>query len=169
MPRRKRKHNQPYEAGDLPTPEQLAHGGYERGFLTHAETNTKAMAWVSRQDPIKRWESDRKLTDQQIATIEQMQTLWAAVYGNPKTTASYSEPVTAPTGNSGSEAASLRQIALRDELRGIEALFQGLEPYYMVFERICRWGMHPLQVARSREGALETVKFVADLIHAKRG
>jgi hypothetical protein len=52
MARKKRKAFAAVEALELPTPEQLRNGDFERGFVTHAETNTKVMAFKRKDSTI---------------------------------------------------------------------------------------------------------------------
>jgi len=175
MPRRNRKRKlaDPREAGDLPTAEQLAHGTYERGFVTHAEQNTKSMAHRNLRDPILRWEKDRKITDMQASTIRRMQALWHAVYGTQRLTATYDEPVAGTTGHS----SDARQLERRDELRRIEGHFAGVLGWYQTFERVCRFGLtgpdacvsDSVTERAARERALVIVCFVADFIAAREG
>lgn len=152
------------EPGDTPTPEQLAKGHYDHGTITHAETQTHARGFRSSHDPIKRWEKDGKLTDCQIATIERMQTLWLLVHGHERLTANHGERIQ-QTGDT--ETGAARRLALRDELRAIESLFDGMQQWYSVFERICRFGHAPVSVCGDRERALTTVQFIADYINTK--
>lgn len=168
MPRTKRKARRIVEPGDLPTIEQLRNGDFERDFITHAETNTKAMAHRSMKDPILRWERDRKLTDMQASTIRRMQSLWQAVYGTQKLIGTYDEPVAASTG----ETSDQRLAALRDDLRRIEGYFDGVRQWYMTFERVCRFSMtgpeacstNDIAERQARDRALVVVQFIADYI-----
>ena len=171
MPRLKKKARPIVEPGDLPTPEQLMTAPHDRVFVTHAETNTKAMAHRSLRDPILRWERDRKITDMQASTIRRMQSLWQAVHGTQRLTATYDEPVAGTTGHSSDE----RRLELRDELRRIEGHFAGVLGWYSTFERVCRFGLTGPEACvtssvterAARERALVIVCFVADFIAAK--
>jgi len=171
MARKKRKAMQAVEPLDLPTPEQLKTGLYVREFITNADTNTKAMAHRSLRDPVLRWEADRKLTDMQASTIRRMQGLWQAVYGTQKLTGRYGEPVPASTGEDG----LTRILEHRSDLHRIEGYFAGVQQYYMIFERVCRFGLTGPQACESdsvseraaRDRALVIVQMVADLIAAK--
>jgi len=173
MPRTKRKARPQIIADplDLPTPEQLKNGDYERGFVTHADTNTKATAHRSYRDPILRWERDRKITDLQASTIRRMQELWQAVYGTQRLTATYDEPVAGTTGHSSDE----RKLERRDELRRIEGHFAGVLGWYRSFELVCRFGLTGPQACETsavseraaRDRALVIVQFCADWIATK--
>lgn len=173
MPRKKPKKQTQAEPMDLPTIEQLKTGDYIRQFVTNAETNTKSMAHRSVRDPVLRWENDRKLTDMQASTIRRMQGLWQAVYGTQRLTGTYDEPVDASTGHTSDG----RRLELRDELRRIEGYFIGVQQWYMVFERVCRFGFTGPQACEadtvseraSRERALVIVALVADFIAAREG
>ena len=169
--RKQRKVNLAPEPMDLPTPEQLKSSLYVRDFVTHAETNTKAMAHRSMRDPVLRWERDGKITDQQAATIRQMQTLWQLVYGTKRLIGRYSEPLPPST----SESSDARLLGLRDDLRRIEGYFDGVKQWYGTFERVCRFGLtgpeacatDSVDERRARDRALVIVCFIADFIAAK--
>lgn len=171
MPRTKKKARPIVEPGDLPTPEQLRSALHVRDFVTHAESNTKAMTHRSLRDPILRWERDRKITDMQASTIRRMQGLWQAVYGTQKLIGTYGEPVAASTG----ETSDARLMGLRDDLRRIEGYFDGVRQWYGTFERICRFGMtgpeacatNDIAERQARDRALVVVCFVSDFIAAK--
>lgn len=171
--RKSRKFNLTAEPMDLPTPEQLRTELYVRDFVTHAETNTKAMAHRSMRDPVLRWERDGKLTDIQASTIRRMQALWQAVHGTQRLTARYSEPLAA----SSTETGDARLIGLRDDLRRIEGYFDGVRQWYGVFERVCRFGLtgpeacatDSVDERRARDRALVIVCFIADFIASKEG
>lgn len=169
MPRKKpKKIAQPTEPMDLPTVEQLKTGDYIRQFVTNAETNSKSMAHRSMRDPVLRWENDLKITDMQASTIRRMQGLWQAVYGTQRLTGTYDEPVAASTGHVSDEM----RLECRDELRRIEGYFAGVQQWYSVFERVCRFGFTGPEACEtgavseraSRDRALVIVCFVADWI-----
>lgn len=175
MAKAKRKPRKQFlaEPMELPTPEQLKTAIYERDFITHTETSTKAMAHKSFRDPILRWERDRKLTDMQASTIRRMQSLWQAVYGTQRLTARYSEALAPST----AETSSARSLALRDDLHRIEGYFDGVRQWYGTFERVCRFGLtgpeacatDSVDERRARDRALVIVCFVADFIAAREG
>ena len=170
MPRTKRKTRTPriIEPGDLPTVEQLRNGRFDRDFVMHAESGTKAMAHRSLRDPILRWEKDRKLTDIQASTIRRMQALWQAVYGTQRLVGRYSEPLAPST----AETSDTRLMGLTDDLRRIEGYFDGLRQWYSTFERVCRFGLTGPEACEtasvseraSRDRALVVVCFIADYI-----
>lgn len=171
--RRKRKAAPVIAPLEMPTPEQLRNGDFDRDFVTHAESNTKAMVHRSLRDPILRWENDRKLSDMQVSTIRRMQGLWQAVYGTQRLTARYDEPLAPSTSGN----ACGRELQLKEDLRRIEGYFEGVRQYYMVFERVCRFGFTSPQACETsdvteraaRGRALVIVSFVADFIAAREG
>jgi hypothetical protein len=173
MSRAKRKPRKPLAAEpmDLPPVEQIRNGDFERDFVTHAESNTKAMVHRSMRDPILRWERDRKITDMQATTIRRMQSLWQAVHGTQRLTATYDEPVAATTGHS----SDARRLEARDELWRIEGHFAGVLAWYRIFEGVCRFGMTGPEACvtsivterAARDRALVIVQFCADWIATK--
>ena len=174
MARKKRKAAPiPAIAPELPTPEQLMTGNYVREFVMNADTGTKALAHRCVRDPVLRWEREGKITDMQASTIRRMQGLWQAVYGTQKLTGRYGEPVPASTG----EESLSRILEHRDDLRRIEGYFAGVQQYYMIFERICRFGFTGPQACETdsvseraaRDKSLVIVQFVADFISAREG
>jgi hypothetical protein len=174
MARKKRKAAPiPVMEMDLPTVEQLKTGCYVREFITNADTGSKAMAHRSLRDPVLRWERDGKITDMQASTIRRMQGLWQAVHGLQRLTARYDEPCAPSTGGN----ACGREAQLRDDLRRIEGYFEGVRQYYMVFERVCRFGFTAPQACETndvseraaRDKALVIVQFVSDFIATREG
>lgn len=172
-PKRKARKHVTVEPLDLPTVEQLKLGHYDRRFVMHAESGTKAMAHRSFRDPVLRWERDRRITDMQASTIRRMQSLWQAVYGTQRLTGRYSEPLAPCT----ADTPSMRSLGLRDDLRRIEGYFSGVQQWYGVFERVCRFGLTGPEACetvsvderRARDKALVIVQFVADFIAAREG
>lgn len=152
-----------------PTPEQLAKGGYKRGFVTHGETATITMAYTSRHDPVERWKAANRLEPHQLAAIELCQRLWA-IAGMPiRVTGNYGERIAS---QGSAESLNNAQIDAREDLYRIMDYFAGLEKWWSVFEQVCRHG-EPAGVAGSRLGyggrsgadrAHTVVCFVADKI-----
>jgi hypothetical protein len=171
MAKRKRKTVPVFNPPELPTPEQLKTGDYIREFVTNADDNSKSMAHRCVRDPVLRWERDGKITDMQASTIRRMQSLWQAVYGTQKLTGRYGEPVPASTGDNG----LARILEHQDDLRRIEGYFDGVKAWYMVFERVCRFGFTGPQACETdsvseraaRDKALTIVQFIADFIAAR--
>ena len=165
---RKRKSRRNVQPGELPTPEQVMKGDAVREFVTHAESATKAMAHRVAHDSIEKWKRKGYLNSVELQTIERMQDIWQSVYGELSLTGSYGERV-ASNGCEQGLRSQERQLALRAALRDVEALFPGpVKTYYSTFERICRFGEHPMDVLGNRDKALTVVKFVANLIAAKK-
>lgn len=79
------------EPGETPTPEQLAQGGYERGFVTHVETGTVTTAHISAHSPVERWKRAGRLSDSQIAAIALCEALWAKCGISQKLCSTYGE------------------------------------------------------------------------------
>ena len=157
---------------DTPTEAQLNNHAYQRRFVTHAETNTKAIAFVSSHDPVERWLQAGRLSCTQEVAIDAVRRLWGILGHGPKVTATYGERT--PRGNV--EYRAINEIEAREDITRIEGYFPGLlRTYWHVFENVCRWGM-PAGVAGgdlgygTRSGdvrAHQIVCFVADFIAAK--
>jgi hypothetical protein len=174
MARKKRKAAIiPALAPELPTVEQLRTGDYIREFVMNADTGTKALAHRCVRDPVLRWERENRITDMQASTIRRMQGLWQAVHGTQKLTGRYGEPVPASTGDDGLG----RVLEHRDDLRRIEGYFAGVQGYYMIFEKICRFGFTGPQACETntvseraaRDKSLVIVQFISDYIAAREG
>lgn len=166
--RTKRKAATVREPGDTPTPEQATKGRAVREFVTHAETNTKAMAHRVAHDPIEKWIRKKYLTPLQIQTINRMQNLWDKLHGQISVTAAYREPLGAKSASHGGEGAIDRQRALEGALKAITDNFAGQRMrYYACFEEIARFGIHPLYAASSRQEALTVVRMIADELYEK--
>lgn len=157
---------------DLPTPEQLAQGDYERDFVTHAETNTKATAYRKRDSTIlEKWIREGGVGFDQGAqrAIADCQTLWARM-GCQRVTANYGEHVAASThgeGYTAQEAAD--EIAHRRRMVP--------KAYFDVFENVVRHN-EPAGRAGSRlanntaqqiASARTCVGFVASVIAMRLG
>lgn len=168
MARTKRKPRPAIEPGETPTPEQLAQGGYERGFVTHVETATKAMAHISAHSPVARWNKARRLSDSQNTAIALCGVLWAICGLKQKLCASYGERMPVSCDN---EWLANERIDAAKRLRRIE----GYVPPHLweVFENVVRWG-EPTGTAgaslgftgsKSTQAAVLTiVRVVADII-----
>jgi len=148
MPKRKRKQiRQPAEMM-LPTPEQLRNGDFDRGFITHAETNTKVMAFRRKDsDILAKWlaepQAGKLFPIQAQRFIGDCILLWFRC-GTPRTTASYGERIA-----SGRYDAGFDKLAALRELEHFRSL---LGPYqrhmWPVFENVVRHNM-PAGVAGS--------------------
>lgn len=154
--------------GVMPTPEGAKQGSAVREFVTHAETATKAMAHRVAHDPVEKWRRKGKLNHTQVQTIERMQEAWQVAYGSACLTAAYSEPSGCVSGDSEGLRTQERVLSLRTAVRAVEDEFKGVRAYYSEFERICRFGEHPLDASGNRDRALTVVRFIVDMIAAKR-
>lgn len=132
------------EAGDLPTVEQIRNGDFERDFITHAESNTKAMAYRRRDSSIvETWhkEGATGFEEPAMRAIADCIVFWQRM-GEPRVTANYGERIAASThgeGHTQQEAAD--EIAYRRKLVP--------RTYWDVFENVVRHN-EPAGVAGSR-------------------
>jgi hypothetical protein len=152
---------------DEPTPEQIANGQFAREFVTHVDTNTKAMAFISLHDPVERWRRANRLSDSQLLAIAFLRRLWALAGLSQRVTANYGERI---PGQGNVERRAVNEIEARADLHRV----QGYVPkgYFDVFENVVRHG-EPAGVAGSRLGfgdrasdirAHTIVCFVADIV-----
>lgn len=137
MPRKRRK-PQPIAALELPPEAQLANGQFIRDFVTHAETNTKVIAYRRRDSTIlERW-----LTEPNAGVLFPIQAqrfiadcimLWSKI-GGPSVTARYGERIA-----SGRYSDGIGQKDALDQLHRFRSL---LGPYqrhlWPVFENVVR-------------------------------
>ncbi len=167
MARPKRKKQPAPEPMDTPTQAQLEKGGYERKFVTHVETNTRSMAFISSHDPVERWLDGGRLTSTQFAAIALLRRLWAFCGVSQRVTANYGERI---AGSGSVEYRAINEIEARDDLHRIQDYVP--KPYFDVFENVCRHGM-PAGVAGAALGfgtrsgdvrAHQIVCFVADIV-----
>jgi hypothetical protein len=169
--KRKRKANV-FELAMLPTDAQLANGDFDRDFVTHSETNTKAMTYRNRESSIlEKWVREGGPGFEHGATraIADCQTFWQRM-GEQRVIARYGERIAASThGNGYSQQEAADEIAHRKRM--VPA------PYWDVFENVIRHN-EPAGVAGSRFasntpqsiGAAKTiVGFVASVIAMKLG
>lgn len=175
MAKAKRKPRKPIfaEAGDLPTVEQIRNGDFERDFITHAESNTKAMTWRRRDSSIvETWvrEAGPGFDHGAARVIADCQTFWGRM-GAPSVTAQYGERIASSTHGEGySQQEAADEIAHRKRLIGIPA-------YWDVFENVVRHnepaGVAGSRFAKNRPQQIQSAKiivgFVASLLAAKLG
>lgn len=168
MARRGRKAKR-METMQTPTEEQLENGNYHRDFVTHVETNTKAIAFISDHDPVERWERAGRLSDTQRVAIYAVRRLWRLCGLSQRVTATYGERL----GRGNVESRAINEIEAREDLHRIQNYFP--QAYWDVFENVCRWGM-PAGVVGGELGygsrsaqdrAHQIVVFVADMIAMK--
>jgi hypothetical protein len=175
MAKAKRKARKQFaiEPLDLPTPEQIRNGDFERDFVTHAETNTKALTFRRRDSSIvETWvrEGGPGFDHGAARVIADCQTFWQRM-GVPRVTANYGERIPSSTHGEGySQQEASDEIAYRKRLIGIPA-------YWDVFENCVRHN-EPAGVAGSRfannrpqqiQSAKVIVGFVASFLAAKLG
>jgi hypothetical protein len=175
MAKAKRKARRQFaiEPLDLPTPEQIRNGDFERDFVTHAESNTKALTFRRRDSSIvETWvrEGGPGFDHGAARVIADCQTFWQRM-GDPRVTANYGERIPSSTHGEGySQQEASDEIAYRKKLIGVPA-------YWDVFENAVRHN-EPAGVAGSRfannrpqqiQSAKVIVGFVASLLAAKLG
>lgn len=122
------------ETLEAPTIEHQAHGRFERDFVTHAETNTKAMAYRNRESTIlEKWirEGGNGFEEGACRVIAGCLELWRKM-GCQRVTARYGErmPSGAHDDGLGAHAAS-EDI---DRMRGFVP-----SEYWRVFENVVRF------------------------------
>jgi hypothetical protein len=146
MAKRKRK---PIPALELETPTlaQLANGDFERDFVTHTETNTKATVHRRRDAcVVGRWmrEGGQGFDHGACRIITDCQSLWLKV-GEPRLIAHYGERM--PSGGLGD---GMGQKEALDQLHYFKTILGArLAPFWDVFEAVVRHN-EPAGVAGSR-------------------
>jgi hypothetical protein len=154
---------------ELPTPEQLKQAPHERDFVTHAETNTKAMAFRNRGGtPLCRWVASNKLDDTQMAVIARCLEIWRLVGTRQSLTAKYGERLDQ---SSDYDGLSARAAEAEDDLKSFQSHFPGkAKDYFGIFENVIRFNM-PAGVAGgdpdkkiASTRTLTIVRFVCDII-----
>jgi len=143
--RRKRKPvRSPLDAGDRPTIEQIRNGDFERDFVTHAESNTKAMAFRRKDNSIiETWHKQGAVGFEEPAmrAIADCITFWGRM-GEPRVTANYGERTASSTHGEGyTQQEAADEIAFRKKLVP--------RTYWNVFENVVRHN-EPAGVAGSR-------------------
>lgn len=172
MPRAKRK--PVIESGETPTPEQLAQGGYERKFITHVESATKAMAHVRESTILEKWmrEGGVGFDVGACEVIRDFQFYWHRM-GSPKLCALYGERL--PRGDSDGVTQADAAVQIEHMKRALGKQFPKL--YWDVFENCVRH-LEPAGVAGSRmakntagqiASARHIVGMIASFIAAKLG
>ena len=136
MARKKRKAAMLVQEMELPTLEQLRNGDFERGFVTHVGTNTKAMAFRRKDSTIvERWiEQDPQTFDEPARrVIGDCIALWSQM-GEPRLIALYGERM-APSGDCDGFRADRARRKL-DDMK--EALGPYARHYWCVWENVLR-------------------------------
>lgn len=157
---------------ETPTLAQLANDDFDRDFITHTETNTKAMAYRRRDSCIvEKWIRQGGIGFEHGAqrVIANCQLFWIRL-GEPRLIAQYGERLPPSTSGEG----WTRQEAL-DELHRYKHMVPRL--YWEVFENVVRHN-EPAGVAGSRfanndaqriQSAKVITGFVASIIATKLG
>lgn len=156
---------------EAPPDAQLANGQFARDFVTHAETNTKAMAYTNRGGtPLARWEHGKKLDSTQLAVILSCLECWRLAGVSQRVTANYGERIRAANDTERNAAARLHA---RETLDRYESFFPGrTKTYFALFEDVIRHNT-PAGIAGAVAGfdskaaqnrALTVVKMVCDVI-----
>ena len=151
---------------DLPTPEQLAQSEYVRDFVTHAETNTKAMTHRKRDSSIlEKWmrEEGPGFDHGSQRVIRDCITLWARM-APPSTTARYGERMASSTGTDG----QARQDAM-DEMRYRRSLLPaGMQWAWDVFENVVRHnepaGVAGSSIAKAPAQSIQSAKVITGMV-----
>lgn len=148
MTRAKRKpKNRQVEQMEMPTVEQIRNGDFERDFVTHVGTNTKAMAYRRKDSTIvERWLREDPATFSEPArrVIADCITLWSQM-GEPRTIANYGERI--PAADDGDGYRSDRARRRLEEMR--QTLGPYMRHYWAVWENVLRHN-EPAGIAGSR-------------------
>ena len=145
------------------------HGDYERDFVTHVETGTKAMTSINRGGtPVCRWIARKQLSQSQRNAIWYTTRLWHLAGLTTPLTANYGERVSSSTGSTDLRAAN--EIEARADLHRIQGYVP--RPYWQVYENVVRHGIAAGSAGASLANASRNAKhtaflavcFVADVI-----
>lgn len=166
---RSRKKPPQIEALEAPPVAQVINGDFTRDFITHSETNTKAMVYRNNGgSPVTRWGG--KLSDQHRKVIDRCLYLWRWAGKDQRVTAQYGQRI---PGNGSADHSCNREIDAREQLHRIRDYFPGqLAGYFEIFENVVRHGIPAGVAGASREfegkaasaRALTIVRFVCDVI-----
>lgn len=168
MSRKRRKVYAVIEALELPTPEQIRNGDFERDFITHTDTNTKAMAYKRRDSTIlEKWMSEPNagilFPVQAQRFIGDCIILWFRC-GSPRTTSNYGERIA-----SGRYDAGFDKLAALRELERFRSL---LGPYqchmWRCFENVVRHnepaGIAGSQYANNPAQRIQSAKLITSAV-----
>lgn len=166
---RNRKKPIPPEALEAPPIAQVINGDFTRDFITHSETNTKAMVYRNNGgSPVTRWGD--KLGDQHKKVINHCMYLWRWAGQDRRIIARYGQRI---PGVTDAEHDCNREIDAREQLHRIRDYFPGqLADYFTIFENVVRHEIPAGVAGASREfegkaasaRALTIVRFVCDVI-----
>lgn len=128
---------------EAPPDAQLANGKFARDFITHAEKNTKAMAYRRESTILEQWCKNGGIGFEEGAkrAIADCQLFWARM-GEPRLIAHYGERLAASTHGDG-----YTQQEAADEIHFRRKMFP--PAYWSVFEAVVRHN-EPAGVAGSR-------------------
>ena len=131
----------------IPSAAQLANDDFDRDFITHTETNTKAMAYRRRDSCIvEKWcrQGDVGFGHGAQRIIANCQLFWLRL-GEPRLIAQYGERLPASNSNEG----WTRQEALDELHRYKKLLGPAMHPWWEVYENVILHN-EPAGVAGSR-------------------
>ena len=168
MPKaRKRKKPAIKLEAEMPTLERASKGNFERDFVTHAESNTKAMVHRDRESTIlQKWirDGEQGFDEPACRFIADCQSLWRKT-GNRSITARYGEHTAPSTGDAG----HTQQDAL-DDLRYWRSLLGGanMDAFWSVFENVVRWnepaGVAGSSMANNPAQAIQSAKLITGMV-----
>lgn len=124
------------DVSELPTPEQLRNGSFERDFVTHVDSNTKAMTYKRRDSSIvARWCEDggEGYDTGAQRVIADCVVLWTRL-GTPQLVARYGERLAHSTHSNG----ATQEEALDTLHRYKSLLGPHMRHYWSVFENCIR-------------------------------
>ena len=150
---------------ELPTPEQLRNGDFQRDFVTHAETNTKAMAYRN-STILEKWirEGGPGFDTGAQRVIADCLMFWSIAKPS-KTTAEYGERTPVGTNDN---ARFTREDAI-DELHHRKKLLgAGMDAYWDVFENVVRHnepaGVAGSRFAKNTPASIQSAKVITGMV-----
>jgi hypothetical protein len=151
---------------ETPTAIQLANDDFDRDFVTHAETNTKAMAYRRRESCIvEKWcrEGGIGFDHGACRVIADCQALWAML-GEPKLIAQYGERIASSTRDGG----WTREDAI-DQIHFYKrSLGANMGQYWGVFENTVRHnepaGVAGSQFAKNDAQRIQSAKVITGMV-----
>ena len=172
MPRKKHKARVTVQPMETPTIEAIRNGDFERDFITHAETNTKVMAFRNTGGtPLCRWVAANKLDETQLRVINRCIEIWRLIGTRQNLVAKYGERLDK---SSDWEGVSLQAADAEKDLASFKGHFPGKsQDYFGIFENVIRFNV-PTGVAggdpdkkSASTKVLTIVRFVCDVIASK--
>ena len=152
---------------ELPTPEQLKNGDFERDFITHAETNTKAMAYRKRDSSIlEKWiREGGPGFDQGAQRVIADCLLFWSIAKPSKVTAQYGERMPQGTNDNTrfTREDAIEEIHYRKKLLG-----SGMTWAWDIFENVVRHnepaGVAGSSMANNRPQQIQSAKVVTGMV-----